>query len=67
MSFGRGYHVTCPQCSAVAINGAPCHESGCRLVREEWLKETAGYKFPVCFPEGHPPTHLLKNEGRHAK
>jgi hypothetical protein len=27
--FTKGYRVRCSQCEALAINGVPCHETGC--------------------------------------
>lgn len=33
---GKGFnHVGCSQCSALSINGTPCHESGCPNTKQE--------------------------------
>lgn len=33
--FTRRYRLRCSQCEAVAINGHPCHETGCPNARKE--------------------------------
>ena len=33
--FTRRFTVRCSQCAALAINGVPCHETGCPNQRHE--------------------------------
>lgn len=42
----QSYRVWCNQCEALAINGTPCHETGCPNSRQPW-KRAFGY----CYPE----------------
>lgn len=44
----RYFTVWCNQCDALAINGTPCHESGCPNSQQKWkFDRRHGY----CHPE----------------
>jgi hypothetical protein len=42
--------MRCDQCQMLAINGVPCHETGCPNSRSTWIESRGAWiKFVECF------------------